>query len=51
MLYLIIIAAVLAIGIPVVLLRHRKPSSMSHSIGQFEKGMDALKPGEERHGS
>ena len=50
MLYLIIIAAVLAIGIPFVLLRHRKPSSMSHSIGRFERGMDALKPGEEHRG-
>ena len=51
MLYLIIVLAVLAIGIPVVLLRNRKPSSMGHSIGAFERGMDALKPEDERNGS
>lgn len=51
MLYLLIIVAVIAIGIPVVLLRHRKPTSMGRSIGQFSRGMDALKPEDERNGT
>jgi hypothetical protein len=32
------------IGISVVLLRNRRPTSMDHSISEFEKGLRALAP-------
>lgn len=48
MLYLSIALLVMIVGIGVVLLRHRRPSSMGHSIGTFEKEMQALAP-EDRH--
>jgi preprotein translocase subunit SecG len=51
MLYLIIAITVMVVGISFVLLRNRKPSSMGHSIGEFEKGLDALRPEDERHGA
>ena len=33
-----------AIGITIVLLRNRRPTSMDHSINEFEKGLRALAP-------
>jgi hypothetical protein len=33
-----------AIGISIVLFRNRRPSSMEHSIDEFEKGLRALAP-------
>jgi hypothetical protein len=32
------------LGITVVLLRNRRPSSMEHSIQEFERGLRALTP-------
>jgi hypothetical protein len=32
------------LGIAVVLLRNRRPTSMEHSIAEFEKGRRALAP-------
>ena len=34
------------IGITIVLLRNRRPSSMEHSIQEFERGLRALTPDE-----
>jgi hypothetical protein len=33
-----------AIGIVIVLLRNRRPSTMEHSIEEFERGLRALAP-------
>jgi hypothetical protein len=33
-----------AIGIAVVLMRNRRPTSMDHSIAEFERGLRALTP-------
>ncbi len=33
-----------AIGIAIVLMRNRRPTSMEHSIAEFEKGRRALAP-------
>jgi hypothetical protein len=33
-----------AVGIATVLLRNRRPSSMEHSIEEFERGLRALAP-------
>jgi hypothetical protein len=33
-----------AFGIAVILLRNRRPSSMEHSIEEFERGLRALAP-------
>jgi hypothetical protein len=33
-----------AIGIVIVLIRNRRPSTMEHSITQFERGLRALAP-------
>ena len=51
MLYFLIILVVMAVGIAIVLLRHRKPSSMNHSINEFEKGRRALDPTERQRGA
>ena len=32
------------VGIAVVLVRNRRPTSMDHSINEFEKGLRALAP-------
>ena len=32
------------VGIAIVLLRNRRPSSMEHSIGEFERNLRALAP-------
>lgn len=39
-----------AVGIAIVLLRHRRPTSMESSIGEFERGLRALAPEEEMWG-
>jgi hypothetical protein len=33
-----------AVGIAVILLRNRRPSSIEHSIEEFERGLRALAP-------
>jgi hypothetical protein len=33
-----------AVGITAILLRNRRPSSMEHSIEEFERGLRALAP-------
>jgi len=33
-----------AVGISAILLRNRRPSSMEHSIEEFERGLRALAP-------
>jgi hypothetical protein len=33
-----------AVGVAVILLRNRRPSSMEHSIEEFERGLRALAP-------
>jgi hypothetical protein len=35
-----------AFGIAIVLLRNRRPTSMDHSISEFERGLRALAPDE-----
>jgi hypothetical protein len=42
--YLLIAVLGSAIGISIVLFRNRRPSSMEHSIDEFEKGLRALAP-------
>jgi hypothetical protein len=37
-----------AIGIAIVLLRNRRPTSMEHSITEFERNLRALAPDEQR---
>jgi hypothetical protein len=32
------------VGITIVLLRNRRPNSMEHSIGEFERNLRALAP-------
>ena len=44
MAYLLIAVIGSAIGISIVLFRNRRPSSMEHSIDEFEKGLRALAP-------
>jgi len=33
-----------AVGIAIVLFRNRRPTSMDHSIAEFERGLRALAP-------
>jgi hypothetical protein len=33
-----------AVGIAIVLVRNRRPTSMDHSIAEFERGLRALAP-------
>jgi hypothetical protein len=42
--FLLFIVLASAIGIAVVLLRNRRPTSMDHSIAEFERGLKALAP-------
>ncbi len=42
--YLVAAIVLSALGIAFVLLRHRRPTGMSHSIGEFEKGLHAIAP-------
>ncbi len=42
--FLLFVVLASAIGITVVLLRNRRPTSMDHSIEEFERGLRALAP-------
>jgi hypothetical protein len=42
--FLLFIVVASAIGIIVVLLRNRRPTSVDHSIAEFERGLRALAP-------
>lgn len=42
--FLIFVVFASALGIAVVLLRNRRPTSMEHSINDFERGLRALAP-------
>lgn len=44
MAFLLMAVAISAIGITIVLLRNRRPTSMDHSIAEFERGRRALAP-------
>ena len=44
MAFLLIAVVGSVLGITVVLLRNRRPSSMEHSIQEFERGLRALTP-------
>lgn len=46
MAWLLIVVIGSAIGIVVVLLRNRRPTSMEHSIAEFERNLRALAPEE-----
>jgi hypothetical protein len=48
MIYLLLIAVLIAVGVAIVMIRHRGPSGMHHHISHFEKRRDALAP-RERH--
>lgn len=42
--YLLFAVVASAVGITIVLIRNRRPTSMDHSITEFEKGLRALAP-------
>jgi hypothetical protein len=42
--FLLFVVVASAIGIAVVLVRNRRPTSMDHSIAEFERGLKALAP-------
>jgi hypothetical protein len=42
--FLLIVVVGSIFGISIVLLRNRRPSSMEHSIGEFERNLRALAP-------
>jgi hypothetical protein len=42
--FLLLAIALSAIGIVIVLVRNRRPSTMEHSIAEFERGLRALAP-------
>ena len=42
--FLLIAVVGSAVGITIVLLRNRRPTSMEHSIDEFERGLRALAP-------
>jgi hypothetical protein len=42
--FLLFVVVASAIGIAIVLLRNRRPTSMDHSIAEFERGLRALAP-------
>ena len=44
MAFLLFALIVSAVGITIVLVRNRRPTSMEHSIAEFEKGRQALSP-------
>ena len=44
MAFLLFALVVSAVGITVVLLRNRRPTSIEHSIDEFERGLRALAP-------
>ena len=44
MAFLLLVVVMSAIGITIILMRNRRPTSMEHSIAEFEKGRRALSP-------
>ncbi len=44
MAFLLFAVIVSAVGIAIVLIRNRRPTSMEHSIAEFERGRRALAP-------
>jgi hypothetical protein len=42
--FLLLAVVMSAVGITVILLRNRRPTSLEHSIAEFEKGRRALSP-------
>jgi hypothetical protein len=44
MAFLLFVVVASAIGITIVLVRNRRPTSMEHSIDEFERGLRALSP-------
>ena len=46
MIYLILMVVFIAVGVAIVMIRHRSPSGMHHHISDFEKRRDALAPRE-----
>jgi len=44
--FLLFVVVFSAVGIAVVLLRNRRPTSTEHSIREFERGRQALAPGD-----
>jgi hypothetical protein len=42
--FLLFAIAASAVGIVIVLVRNRRPSTMEHSIAEFERGLRALAP-------
>jgi hypothetical protein len=42
--FLVFAVVASAVGIVVVLVRNRRPTSMDHSIDEFERGLRALAP-------
>jgi hypothetical protein len=42
--FLLFVVVASAIGIGIVLVRNRRPTSMDHSIAEFERGLRALAP-------
>jgi hypothetical protein len=42
--FLLFVVVASAIGITFVLMRNRRPTSMDHSIAEFERGLRALAP-------
>jgi len=47
--YLLFALLASAVGIAVILFRNRRPSSMEHSIEEFERGLRALAPEPSAH--
>jgi hypothetical protein len=45
--FLLFAVIVSAVGISIVLVRNRRPTSMEHSIAEFERGRRALAPDEQ----
>jgi hypothetical protein len=42
--FLLFVVVASAVGIAIVLMRNRRPTSMDHSIAEFERGLRALAP-------
>jgi hypothetical protein len=42
--FLLFVVVASAVGIGIVLMRNRRPTSMDHSIEEFERGLRALAP-------
>ena len=47
MAFLLFAVIISAVGITAVLVRNRRPTSMEHSISEFERGLRALAPEDE----